>query len=141
MGDLLIMSKKELKRKGIFDLIKNGCITQKDASKRLGISYRQTRRSYQRYLQEGDLGLIHRSRGKASHRAIPFVIKQKVLELYEEKYWDFGPTLASEKLLEEDNINIHAETLRTWLKKAGIWLPRRKRKEHRAERDLENYCS
>ena len=129
MGDLLIMSKNELKRKSIFDLIKNGCITRKDASKRLGISYRHTRRSYHRYLLEGDRSLVHKNRGKSSHRAISFEIKQAALKLYEEKYWDFGPTLAAEKLLEEDNIKIHAETLRAWLKAAGIWLPRRKRKE------------
>ena len=51
MGETLIMSKKELQRKTIFD---------KDASKRLGQSYRQTRRSYGRYITEGDEGLIHR---------------------------------------------------------------------------------
>lgn len=134
MGDLLIMSKKELKRKSIFDLVKNGDITRLDASKRLRLSYRQTRRSYQRYLREGDSGLVHKNRGKPSHRAILFSVKQTAIDLYEEKYCDFGPTLASEKLLEEDNIKVHAETLRLWLKAAGIWLPRRKRKQHRTRR-------
>ena len=55
MGDTLIMSKKELQRKTIFDLVKIGQISQKDASKRLGLSYRQIRRSYQRYLKDGEL--------------------------------------------------------------------------------------
>jgi transposase len=134
MGDLLIMSKKELQRKSIFDLVKHGQITQKDASKRLYLSYRQTKRAYQRYLKEGDTGLIHRSRGKASPRAFSFEMKKTVLGLYEEKYWDFGPTLASEKLLEEDNLKLHAETLRIWLKAAGLWLPKRQRKAHRSRR-------
>jgi transposase len=134
MGDLLIMSKKELRRKSIFDLVKLGQLTQLDASKRLYLSYRQTKRSYQRYLKEGDDGLTHRSRGKASHRALSFEIKNAVLALYEEKYWDFGPTLAAEKLLEDDNIKLHAETLRLWLKAAGIWQPKRQRKAHRLRR-------
>lgn len=69
MGDLLIMSKKELQRKSIFDLVKLGQITRLDASKRLYLSYRQTKRAYQRYLKEGDAGLTHRGRGKASPRA------------------------------------------------------------------------
>lgn len=134
MGDLLIMSKKELRRKSILDLVMLGQLTQLDASKRLGLSYRQTKRVYQKYLKEGDTGLVHRSRGKASKRAFPLEMKKTVLELYEEKYWDFGPTLASEKLLEDDNQKLHAETLRLWLKEAGIWQPKRQRKAHRSRR-------
>lgn len=134
MGDKLIMSKKERQRKSIFDLVKLGQLSQLDASKRLYLSYRQTKRAYQRYLKEGDAGLVHRSRGKASPRAFPFEMKKTVLALYEEKYWDFGPTLASEKLLEDDNLKLHAETLRLWLKEAGIWQPKRQRKAHRLRR-------
>jgi hypothetical protein len=61
-------------------------------------------------------------------------MKQTVLALYEEKYWDFGPTLASEKLLEDDHQKLHAETLRLWLKEAGIWQPKRQRKAYRTRR-------
>jgi transposase len=132
MGDLLIMSKKELRRKSILDLVKNHQINLKDASKRLSLSYRQTRRVYKRYIEEGDAGLVHKSRGKASKRALPF--KQTVIALYEEKYWDFGPTLAAEKLEEEDKLKLHPETLREWLKAAGLWKPRRIRKAHRTRR-------
>ena len=103
MGDLLIMSKKELRRKSILDLVKIGQLSQKDAAKRLFLSYRQLKRVYQRYLKEGEEGLIHKSRGRASTNAYPLEMKKLVLSLYEEKYWDFGPTLAAEKLLEEDN--------------------------------------
>lgn len=134
MRDKLIMSKKELRRKSIFDLVKAGLLTQVDASKRLSLSYRQTKRRYQDYLKYGDIGLIHKNRGKSSPRAKPPEMRQSVLAIYEEKYWDFGPTLAAEKLLEEDGHKLHAETLRTWLKEAGIWKPRRKRKTHRTHR-------
>lgn len=134
MGDLLIMSKKELYRKSILDLVKLGALTQKDASKRLYLSYRQTKRVYQRYLKEGDIGLVHKSRGKASSRSYPLEMKKTVLALYGEKYWDFGPTLAAEKLLEDDQLKLHAETLRLWLKEAGIWQPKRQRKAYRTRR-------
>ncbi len=66
MKDLLIMSKKELQCKSILNLVELRQITLLDASKRLYLSYRQTRRIYKRYLQQGDAGLVHRSRGKAS---------------------------------------------------------------------------
>lgn len=85
MGDLLIMSKKELRRKSIFDLVKVGQLTQLDASKWLYLLYRQTKRAYQRYLLEGDAGLVHRSRGKPSHRANSLEMKKTALALYEEK--------------------------------------------------------
>lgn len=134
MGDLLIMSKKELRRKSILDLVKIGQITQKDASKRLYLSYRQTKRIYQQYLKEGDTGLMHKSRGKPSSHAYKLPMKKAVLSLYEEKYWDFGPTLAAEKLLEDDNYTLHPETLRLWLKEAGIWQPKRQRKAYRTRR-------
>lgn len=134
MRDKLIMSKKELRRKSIFDLVKLGQLTQVDASKRLRLSYRQTKRAYQDYLKLGDEGLIHKNRGKVSSNAKSPEMKESVLALYEEKYWDFGPTLASEKLLEDDAYKLHAETLRLWLKEAGIWQPRRKRKAHRTRR-------
>lgn len=134
MGDLLIMNKKELRRKSILDLVKIGQITLIDASKRLYLSYRQVRRVYKRYLEEGEQGLIHRQRGKASSRAYSLEMKKMVLALYEEKYWDFGPTLAAEKLLEDDNQQLHAETLRLWLKAAGIWQPKRQRKAYRTRR-------
>lgn len=134
MGDIIIMSKKELRRKSILDLVKLGQLSQKDAAKRLYLSYRQLKRVYQRYLKEGDEGLVHKSRGKASTNAYPLEMKKLVLSLYEEKYWDFGPTLAAEKLLEDDNQKLHAETLRLWLKEAGIWAPKRQRKAYRTRR-------
>lgn len=134
MGDKLIMSKKERERKSMLDLVKMGQLTQVAASKRLGLSYRQVKRIYRSYLLYGDEGLIHKSRGKPSARAYSKETKQAVLSLYEKKYMDFGPTLASEKLEEDDGYRLHAETLRLWLKEAGYWQEKRKRRAHRIRR-------
>jgi hypothetical protein len=46
----------------------------------------------------------------------------------------FGPTLASEHLASEDNIEVPAETLRRWMLAEGLWSRARKRKEHRERR-------
>jgi hypothetical protein len=54
-----------------------------------------------------------------------------VIKLYTRKYPDFGPTLASEKLLERDGIRISDETLRKWLLEKGLWRKRRKRSAYR----------
>ena len=100
----------------------------KGASKALSISYRQTRRIYQRFLDEGDAGLIHKGRGKMSGRGFDPNFRQTVIDQYKTKYSDFGPTLAAEKLLEEARLAVDHETLRRWLLKEGLG--------NGAERDL-----
>jgi hypothetical protein len=45
-----------------------------------------------------------------------------------EYYADFGPTLAAEKLGERHDVRVSRETLRGWMRWAGIWLPRAERK-------------
>jgi hypothetical protein len=57
------------------------------------------------------------------------------LELFLEKYPDYGPTLAAECLASDDAVVAPVETLRGWLKQAGLWQRKRKRKVHRRRRD------
>jgi len=77
MGDYLIMSAKELKRKTILEEVRSGRISLQDAALRLEVSYRQVKRIKKRYISEGDAGLVNRSRGKASShkysKVVPFV--------------------------------------------------------------------
>lgn len=54
MEDKLIMNQKERQRKGVFDQVARSDLTQMEAAYRLQLSYRQTKRMYQRYLQEKD---------------------------------------------------------------------------------------
>jgi len=65
-----------------------------------------------RVRQEGPRGVVHRSRGRPSNRKIGDQIKEKVIKLYRTNYKGFGPTLASEKLLERDGVTLSDETLR-----------------------------
>jgi len=134
MEDKLIMGARELKRKTVMESVKAGYMTLLEAAKRLSVSYRQTLRIYKRFLAEGDKGLIHKSCGKPSSHKYPTEYKSKILERYKERYWDFGPTFASEKL-SEDELPIHAETLRLWLKANGLWTRKRKRSPYRRKRE------
>jgi transposase len=133
MEDKLIMSARELKRKTVMESVKKGHITLKEGSERLSVSYRQTLRIYKRFLTEGDAGLIHKSRGQSTSHKYPLEYKQKIIDRYQERYWDFGPTFASEKLTQE-GLPIHPETLRLWLKEAGLWSRKRKRKPYHKKR-------
>ena len=51
-----------------------------------------------------------------------------MLELVRQNYRDFGPTLASEALLERHSIEVSRETLRKWMVEAGLWLSRKQRR-------------
>ena len=132
----LLMSSKERRRKSLFDRVLSGELTIRDASVQLGLSYRHTRRSYQRFLAEGDRGLVHRSRGRPGNRAKPESLRSRVLRRYRERYGkhDLGPTLAAEKLL-RDGLEVDHETLRRWLIADGQWTPRRRRARHRSCRE------
>jgi transposase len=129
--DIISMSVKELRRVSIIHKVVVKELTQVKAAAVLGLSARQVGRIVRRVLAEGDRGLIHRSRGKPSNRMLPQGIKQGVLELYQQKYYDFGPTLANEKLLELEGIKLGTQTLRNWLTEAGLWQKRRKIKGYR----------
>src|SRR6266481_3768771 len=41
---------------------------------------------------------------------------------------DFGPTFAAEKLAERHDLKVSRETLRGWMRQAGIWMSRAERK-------------
>jgi len=138
MGGHLIMSVKERRRKVEFEGVREGRLTLKEAATKLGISYRQCRRSYRRFCKEGDAGLIHRRRGQCSNRAKPEGFKREVLKRYRERYEGFGPVLAMEKL-GDDGFPVARETLRIWLLEEGLWQPRRKRAQHRQRRDRKEH--
>ena len=97
----LVMSRKERRKKVEFEGVVAGRMTIVDASEKLELSYRQCRRSYKRYREEGDGGLVHRNRGRTSNRAKPPEFREAVLARYRERYEGFGPVLATEKLAED----------------------------------------
>lgn len=127
----IIMSLKELKRLYIIHKLLDKELKQIEAAEILDLSTRQIRRITKRLREEGDKGIIHRLRGKPSKRAFPQKIKDKVINLYKKKYSDFGPTLATEKLLELNKIKLSRETLRKWLITEGLWIRKRKSRKHR----------
>lgn len=130
----LTMSGKERQRLLVMARVKDQGMSLKKAAKVLSISYRQARRIFKRYMEEGDAGLVHKNRGKPSGRGLSVEVKQSAIELYTTRYDGFGPTLAAEKLLEEDGLALDHETLRRWLITGGLWKRRRKSSEYRQRR-------
>lgn len=133
--DKVIMSVKELRRVSVIQQVMEKKLRQVEASRLLGLTDRQIRRMVRRVQNEGEGGLAHRSRGKRSNRAIDEQKRMRVLELCRNRYGDFGPTLAAEKLGEREGIRISDETLRLWLLEAGVTHFKRRKRPHRAWRE------
>jgi hypothetical protein len=133
--DRVIMSVKELRRVSVIRQTMEKQLTQVKAGALLGLTPRHIRRLMARVAQVGDQGLAHRGRGKPSNRRIAARVKATVLRLYAQRYGDFGPTLAAEKLAEWHGLAVHAETLRGWLLATGVTHFQRRKRPHRAWRE------
>jgi hypothetical protein len=136
---MIMASQEELKRLHVVRKVQEKVIKQVEAGEILCLSSRQIRRIVKRVRAEGDRGIIHRSRGRLSNRAFPDQVKDRAIELYREKYPGFGPTLAVEKLLERDGMELSDETLRGWLIGSGDWKKSRKRRGHRQWRERKGH--
>ena len=129
------MSRKERDRITIMAGVKAKELSQVQAAELLGLGYRQAKRVWRRYQDEGDAGLVHRLRGKPGLRHKPPALRVQVLaRCAEERYADFGPTLMAEELGKE-GLEVDHDTLRRWLLAAGNRTVRRRRQQHRQWRE------
>ena len=65
------MSQRELRRVEVLARVKSKELKVVDAASLVGVSYRQAKRLWKRYREEGAQGLRHRSAGRVSARAKP----------------------------------------------------------------------
>src|SRR5437764_2453324 len=123
----LTLSMKELDRLDVLTRIAERRLTRRRAAGLLQIGERQVRRLYRAFVQDGAAGLVSRRRGRPSPRRLPAATPERALALSRERYADFGPTFAHQKLTEEHALVLSVETLRGWMSAAGLWLPRAQR--------------
>jgi transposase len=138
------MSKRELGRVEVLARVKSQQLRLVDAARLMRVGYRQGKRLWKRYREEGAAGLKHRSVGRRSHRAYAEKFRRKVLGLVREKYGGpvgerFGPTLAAEHLAREEGRAVDAETLRRWMLEEGLWSRERRRRRHRRRRERKEH--
>ena len=121
------MSVKELDRVQLMTRLAERRLTQRRAAELSGLTERHVRRLYRAFKRAGAAGLVSRQRGRPSHRQLPAATQAQALALVRERYADFGPTLAHQKLTEAHGLALCVETLRQWMIAAAIWLPRTQR--------------
>lgn len=121
------MSEKEIKRLEKMGQLERKEITQKMVAEQLALSERQVKRLWKAYQEQGAAGLVNKSRGKPSHNQLNAELRQRAMNLILEKYRDFGPTLATEKLREVHEIQISDESVRKIMVAEGLWKQRRRK--------------
>jgi len=129
------LSRKELSRVEVMGRVKARSLRLREAAEMLELSYRQTKRVWARYREQGAKALQHGNCGRVSNRAYPAKFRAAVLKQVQARYEDFGSTLAAEHLASDDGLEVHAETLRRWRKEAGLWQRQRRRKPYRQRRE------
>lgn len=121
MGETITLSKRELERVIVLQQCLDKQISQVRAARDLRLSYRHTKRLVTALRAQGANGLVSKRRGKPSNNRIPDSVRHKAMRLICERYRDFGPTFALEKLQQLHDIKISVETLRQWMQIEGVW--------------------
>lgn len=123
-----MLSPDEQYKLGIIRSAISGKITNCEAAKILDVSERHIKRLKASFRRYGEMAIIHRLKNRISNNSFPLAFKESVLKLIKEKYSDFGPSFASEKLAERHRLKINPETLRLWMIKEGLWKTHKKKK-------------
>ncbi len=134
-GEMLQMTQKDLDRVKVLHQAIQKRITQAKAGELLGLSREWANRLCQRIKKKGDRAVIHGLRGRLSNHQLPTGLADRAIGSIKEKYADFRPTFAAEKLLEIDKIKLSAETVRQLMIAANFWKDRKRKAIHREWRE------
>lgn len=126
--EIVKMSRKEIRRAEIIAKTIKGKLSQREASREIGVSLRQIKRMVKRYKNEGIVGLIHRNRKKPSNKKIPLETRKHVRSILSDEYEGFGPQLAKEQLEVNYQLKFSREWLRQLMIEEGLWEVKKRRK-------------
>ena len=118
------MSKQEFSRLDVLLRVQSGHLRVGDACALIGLQRRQVFRLLRGLKQDGTRSLLSKHRAKPSNHRIPAEVRTLALSIVRERYADFGPTLAAEKLAEHHGCPVSRETLRGWMIADGLWQDR-----------------
>src|SRR5258707_10337424 len=124
---VITMSRTEIDRMSVLQDLAASRIKVTEAATLMRLGRRQVFRLAKAYGKHGPQALVSRRRGRPSNRAYPADLRDMATGIIRERYPDFGPTLAAEKLAELHDIHLARETVRQWMITAGVWKDRRAR--------------
>ena len=136
----ITMSQKEVDRLAVIQAVIGRQLTQRAAAGQLGLSVRQVKRLVRRYRDQGATGLVSGHRGRRPNNAIADEVRRQALDTVRERYADFGPTLAWEKLTGQHGFALSVETLRQWMAADGLWRPKGRKQARIHQRRARRPC-
>jgi len=125
---LVTLNMRELDRLKVIEAVVDTGLKPGRAAERLELTTRQVRRLVARLSEHGPAGLVSGHRAKSGNRRLDPGAADRALSIIHDRYADFGPTLACEKLWECHGIRLAKETVRKLMTEAGLWIPRRQRR-------------
>lgn len=128
------LSWKELQRAKTMERLCTGDLSNQEAADELGICRRQIIRLKKKYTEQGDRGLIHGNRGRRPRHSIGDETRAQILALYRQKYNDFNFSHFTERLNEEEDIDISRSSVARILKTEGIKSKRSMKRKPRLHR-------
>ncbi len=114
-------------------LVRDGAITLVEASRQMGVSYRQAKRLRRAYVSGGLDALAHGNRGRPPANKTDEETRARIIALSEGVYSKLNDTHFAEMLTEREQISVSRETVRSILRSEGI-RPKRKRKARKHHR-------
>ncbi|WP_369018257.1 hypothetical protein QBE54_11090 [Thermatribacter velox] len=113
----------EMKRYAVLQNVVSGLITLKAAAELLGLSYCQTLRLKKCFVAQRLEGLLRKAPSHPPHWRVTPKLKEQILQLRKELYYDFNLLHFREKLSENHCIALSYETLRkNYLVQRGIFM-------------------
>jgi len=122
------MTTKERLRLIVITELVDGVINASTAALKLNLSVRQIKRLKKKFKKNGHDSLIHGLRGIPGARKIDKDTESVIVETIKEKYHDFGPLMAWEKITEVYNITIGKETIRQIMIRNNMWKSKKRKR-------------
>jgi transposase len=138
--ELITLTKKEHERLAVLRQVMRRELKQKAAAELLDLSTRQVRNLVRKVERDGAKGLAHGNRGKPSPKRMAQALIDRIIALVKERYRDFKPKFAAEKLWKRDKIKVSDEKMRQIMIGAGLWRVRRHKTEIHPWREPKAYC-
>lgn len=136
MSACIFFTEPEVKRLTVIRQTFAG-LSARSAAPMLGLSQRQVFRLKAKVRTTGDKGIRHGNCGRKPHNAKPASLRQQVLDFFQTEFSKYNACHFAEALVEEKGIKLSPDTIRRWLRAAGIPPKHRHRSQsnHRRRRE------
>ena len=131
----LYVSQRDIRRYELLQKVVDEKLTLRQVTEALGVSYRQAKRLKAKAAAQGLGGLLHGNRGRLAHNAYEEALRERVLQLSRERYFDFNDSHFTQMLAAQEGIVLSRETIRRWRRAAEVPPKQRRRgPKHRKRR-------